>query len=91
VVRGRDRFGRELAALAGYDLAAVVVEAALEDVVEHRYRAGVHPNAILGATHAIIVDRGVPVYFCGDRPLACQFVEGLLSRFHRRIAGCPAP
>jgi hypothetical protein len=26
------------------------------------------------------------VYFCGDRPLACRFVEGLLCRYHRQVA-----
>jgi ERCC4-type nuclease len=86
VIRGRGRFTRELELLASYRRACVVVEATLEDVLEHRYRAGVHPNAVLGATWSIIVDHGVPVYFCGDRPLACRFVEGLLCRYHRQVA-----
>jgi len=33
------------------------------------------------------VDHGVPVFFCGDRQLACRFVEGLLSRYHRKVHG----
>lgn len=85
VVTSRERFTRELQALASYDVACVVVEATLDDVVEHRYRAGVHPNAVLGATWSIIVDHGVPVYFSGDRQLACRFVEGLLCRYHRKV------
>jgi len=85
VIRARDRFTRELQVLATYRRACVVVEATLEDVIEHRYRAGVHPNAVLGATWSIIVDHGVPVYFCGDRALACRFVEGLLCRYHRQV------
>jgi DNA excision repair protein ERCC-4 len=87
VVSAKERFGRELDVLGSYDLACVVVEATLEDISEHRYRAGVHPNAVLGATLSIIVDRGVPVYFCGDRQLACRFVEGLLRRYHRKLGG----
>jgi len=87
VVTARDRFTRELQLLAAYDRACVVVEASMEDVVEHRYRAGVHPNAVLGATWAIMVDHGVPVYFCGDRQLACRLVEGFLRRYHRKVNG----
>ncbi len=86
VVSARARFARELRALAEYDLACVVVEATLDDVLAHRYRSGAHPSAVLGATLSIIVDHGVPVFFCGDRQLACRFVEGLLCRYHRKVA-----
>lgn len=87
VVGARERFARELRALAEYDLACVVVEATLEDIHAHRYRSGAHPSAVIGATHSIIVDHGVPVFFCGDRQLACRFVEGLLCRYHRKVRG----
>ena len=87
VVKGRTRFTREVRALAGYDLACIVVEATLEDVLAHRYRSGAHPNAVLGATLSIVVDHGVPVFFCGDRQLACRFVEGFLCRYHRKVHG----
>ena len=87
VVSARTRFARELRALAEYDLACVVVEATLDDVLAHRYRSGAHPSAVLGATLSIIVDHGVPVFFCGDRQLACRFVEGLLCRYHRKVYG----
>ena len=85
VVRERERFGRELRGLAEYDLGCVVVEGSLEDVLAQRYRSGAHPQAVLGATLSIIVDHGVPVFFCGDRQLACRFVEGLLCRYHRKV------
>ncbi len=87
VVGARTRFARELRALAEYDLACVVVEATLDDVLAHRYRSGAHPSAVIGATLSIIVDHGVPVFFCGDRQLACRFVEGLLCRYHRKVYG----
>jgi ERCC4-type nuclease len=85
VVRARERFGRELRALAEYDLGCVVVEGSLDDVLAQRYRSGAHPQAVLGATLSIIVDHGVPVFFCGDRQLARRFVEGLLCRYHRKV------
>jgi ERCC4-type nuclease len=84
VVRARERFLRELELLATCSMPYVVVEGSLDAVVDHRYRAGVHPNAVLGATWAIIVDYGVPVFFADDRQLACRFVEGLLLRAHHK-------
>jgi ERCC4-type nuclease len=91
VVRGRERFLAELRRLEGYELACIVVEGSLEDVLAHRYRAGVHPNAVFGAALSIIVDHGIPIYFCGDRQIACAFVEGLLCRYHRKIADSALP
>lgn len=85
VVRARARFARELKLLAAYERACVVVEASLDDIVAHRYRADVHPNAVLGATWSIIVDHRVPVYFCSDRQLARRFVEGFLLRYHHNL------
>jgi DNA excision repair protein ERCC-4 len=87
IVRNRDRFVRELRLLSEYEVACIVVEASLEDVLAHRYRSDAHPNAVLGATLSIIVDRNVPVFFCGDRQIARRFVEGLLCRYHRRVVG----
>lgn len=87
VIRGRARFQRELRMLAEYDLGCVVVEGSIEDIVARRYRSGANPNAVIGATLSIIVDHGVPVFFCSDRQLACRFVEGLLCRYHRKVHG----
>jgi len=86
VIRGRDRFQKELKRLQSYEAACVVVEASLRDVLEGNYRSGAHPNSILGAILSIIVDFGIPVYFCSDRQVACRFVEGYLRRFHRKGA-----
>ena len=92
VVRARARFLRELELLATCSMPYIVVEGSMEDVSEHRYRAGVHPNAVLGATWAIIVDYGIPVFFCSDRQLACRLVEGLLLRAHHKgLAYAKAP
>jgi DNA excision repair protein ERCC-4 len=87
VIQGRARFQRELRALAEYDLGCVVVEGSLGDVLAGRYRSGASPSAVFGAVLSIIVDHGVPVFFCGDRQLACRFVEGLLCRYHRKVHG----
>ncbi len=86
VVHARERFARELRRLASYDLACVVVEASMEDVLAHRYRSGAHPHALFGATLSIIVDHRVPVFFCSNRQIACQFVQGMLCLYHRRLS-----
>lgn len=84
VIRARGRFERELDCLREFDLGCVVVEATHEDVLQRRYRAQVHPNAVLGAAVAITVDHHVPVFFCTNRQFACGFVERLLLRFHEK-------
>jgi len=92
VIRDRDRFRRELKRLSEYEAACVVVEANLADVLAGRYRTGAHPNAVLGAIISIVLDYGIPVFFCSDRQVAREFTECYLLRFHRKIqAPCEAP
>ena len=88
VIRGRKRLHRELEKLSAYESACVVVECNFRDLVDGRYRSDAHPHALIGTVASIVVDFGVPVYFCSDRQAACRFVEEYLTRFHRRIARC---
>jgi ERCC4-type nuclease len=83
VIRGRDRFYKELCALANYEHACVVIEAALRDLLEGNYRSGAHPNALLASVIAIDINFKIPVYFCGDRQSACRFTEEYLKRIYR--------
>lgn len=85
VIRGRRRFHAELRKLITYDRACIVVEGSLRDLLEGRYPSGAHPNALLGSVLSIVVDFGVPVYFCSDRQCACRFVAGYLERCHRKV------
>ena len=81
VIHARERFARELRTLARYELGAVVVEASLEDVLEHRYATAAVPESVWGATVSVIVDYGVPVYWCGSRGIACRLTLDLLRRW----------
>ncbi|HOZ49061.1 MAG TPA: ERCC4 domain-containing protein [Candidatus Hydrogenedentes bacterium] len=85
VIRGRKRFHAELRKLAEYEHACVVVEGSLRDLLEGRYPGGAHPNALLGSVLSIVVDFGVPVYFCSDRQCACRFVAGFLERCLKKV------
>ena len=80
VIHARKRFGAELRRLAVMNHRAVVVEAAVADVVNRRYRSEAHPNAVLAATNSIFIHYGVPVFFWGDRPHARLLLEDLLAR-----------
>jgi DNA excision repair protein ERCC-4 len=92
VIRERERFDRELEKLAGYTAACVVVEGSLSDLLDANYRCGAHPNSVLGAAMSIIVDRSIPIYFCGDRQAARTFVEAYLLRCARKLRQpCPSP
>jgi len=84
VIRERDRFRNELKILQTYPCACVVVEANLDDVFTGDYRSGAHPNSILGATLSIIVDYGIPVYFCSNRQIARRFVMEFLLRYYQK-------
>ncbi|HWR49699.1 MAG TPA: ERCC4 domain-containing protein [Bryobacteraceae bacterium] len=84
VIHARERFARELEKLTQYRAACVVVEAGLADLLHGRYRGRAHPNAVLGSALSIILDYGVPVFFCSDRQAACTFVEAYLLAAHRR-------
>ena len=84
VIHARQRFREELRKLAGYRAACVVVEAGVADVLLQRYRGQAHPNAVVGNALSIILDFGVPVFFCGSRQAACQFVQAYLLAAHAR-------
>lgn len=84
VIHSRGRFREELRKLGGYRAACVVVEAGLLDVMQKRYRGEAHPNAVLGNALSIILDYGVPVFFCTNRQAACHFVQAYLLAAHAR-------
>jgi ERCC4-type nuclease len=84
VIHARQRFRDELRKLAEYRAACVVVEAGVSDILLKRYRGEAHPNAVVGNALSIILDFGVPVFFCQNRQAACQFVQAYLLAAHSR-------
>ncbi len=86
LIQDRERFHRELKKLQVIPGACVVVEAGLNDLLSHQYKSGAHPNAVLGAVLAVMVDFQVPVHFCGSRPAACHFTLSYLLK-HQREKG----
>lgn len=84
VIHSRERFRDELRRLSGYRAACVVVEAGLADVLHKRFRGDAHPNAVLGSALSIILDFGIPVFFCSNRQAACHFTQAYLLAAHAR-------
>ncbi len=83
VIHGRARFAVELKKLRDLEAACVVVEGNLSDILAGRYRGGAHPNSVFGAVVSVIVDGGIPVFFCSDRQIARKFTQEYLLRFWR--------
>jgi ERCC4-type nuclease len=81
VTYGRERFKRELAVLATYERAFVVVEANIYDLYVDDRHSRVNPNSILGSCVAITIDYGVPVLWAGSRPQAAALSYKLIKRF----------
>lgn len=82
----RERFERELAKLRFYDLAAVTVEASLDDVSRGRYRSEMKPQAALQSIFAFQVRYRVPFMFCGSRPGAEYATFSLLEKYLGEIS-----
>ena len=79
----RERFQRELARLRGYDVAAVVIEASMEDAREHRYRSKMEPHAVLQSILAFQVRYGVSFIWAGSREGGEYVTYWMLSKFMR--------
>jgi len=87
VIYHQDRFHEELCALAHMDFAAIVVEASLKDILDHRYKSDVLPLSVIGAAVAIMVEYRVPIIFCGNRQLACHVTLTILQRYASKHEG----
>ncbi|AEB08423.1 ERCC4 domain-containing protein [Desulfobacca acetoxidans] len=83
--KNRDRFERELAKGKSYELFAVVVEAALEDVRRGDYRSAMKPHAALQSLCAFQVRYRVPFVWAGDRQGAEYMTFSLLAKYLREI------
>ncbi|GAB6061155.1 hypothetical protein JCM31598_42720 [Desulfonatronum parangueonense] len=81
----RDRFKRELHRLRPYQLKAVVVEAALEDVARGRYKSQMKPQAALQSCFAFMVKYGVNFIFAGNRNGGEYATHALLWKYQQEL------
>lgn len=84
LIQGRDRFKKELQKLRTMPGSCIVVEGCIDDLHRGIYRSGASPRSLIGSTMSIIVDYGIPVFFCTNRQYARLFVQDYLVRYARR-------
>ena len=87
VIYHQHRFHEELVLLSHMDFSAIIVEASLKDILDHRYKSGVLPISVIGATVAIMVEYRIPIIFCGNRQLACHMTQSILQRYASKHEG----
>ena len=80
---GRDRFKHELHRLRGYQAKAVIIEAAMQDIVQHNYRSRINPNSVIGSISSWTTKFNVPFLFCGNRASAELMTFSLLKNFYQ--------
>lgn len=81
LTKDRARFERELAKLRTYELAAVVIEASMQDIANGAYRSDMKPHAALQSIFALQVRHGVPFIFAGNRAGGEYATYSLLEKY----------
>lgn len=93
VLKGEERFVREMQMLSTYRFAAVVVEDLEVNLRAGKYRSTVNPASIIGKIRALEVRYRIPFYFAGNRIMAARLIYEFAYYFAREMASDvpPAP
>ncbi len=81
----RDRFTRELLRLRSYRCRALVIEASLQDILDHRYRSMTEPAAVIGSLASWGTRYDLPVILAGDAKGGAVYALAILRNFHRHL------
>jgi len=79
----RERFKRELLRLRSYRCRAVIVEAALAEVMAHKYRSNIKPAAVLGSVASWQTRFDVPFVWAGSH--GAEFLLAMFRNFLRQV------
>ena len=86
LLRGKERFCREVMKLKSYFYAAVLIEASEEDILVGAYKSQICPAKLLGLTKQMTYQFApVDVILAGDRPQAKSLCEKLLREAAGRL------
>lgn len=77
----RARFERELCRAQSLEYFAVLIEASMADVRDHRYTSRMTPHSVLQSIAAFSVRYRVPFIWCGNRAGTEYMTFSLLSKF----------
>lgn len=81
--KGRDRFERELARMAHMDVAAIVIESSLPELLIPPPRTQMSPTSVVNSIIAWSIKYRVQVYFADDRDHGTALVWRLLECYLR--------
>lgn len=81
------RFRKELIRLAYFDVALVVVEADIGDVLAKRYESEAAPESVIGRANGIFLDHGIQVAWWGGRSNCVAMVENFLALTWKKHGG----
>jgi DNA excision repair protein ERCC-4 len=84
LIQGWLRFRKELCRLSGYDMALIVIEANLSDIIEHRYESEASPESVLARISEIMIDHNIPVFLAGDHESAGRIAARFLRMAWKR-------
>ncbi len=79
------RFRKQLYRMAAFDVAVIVVEADLGDVMAHRYESDADPQSVIGRCHSMLFDHGIPCLFWGPRPGCVRMAERFLALAAKKL------
>lgn len=85
VIHAWTRFRKTLYRMSGMECSIVLIEAAVRDVLEHRYESDADPLAVLGKLNSITIDHGIPVVFAGDRECAIVYAGRFLLQAAKKL------
>jgi len=80
---GRERFKLELHRLRGYQAKAVIIEASLQDIIQHKYRSRINPNSVIGSVSSWTVTYGIPFIYADNRIGGQMITFSLLKNFYQ--------
>lgn len=75
----RGRFEREILALRGYPVKAIICEFKFSDVLEHRYRSKIEPASVIGSIERWMI-MGIPFIMAETPAGAAWIVAGILKK-----------
>ena len=88
VIHDANRFAAELAKLREYQIAVIVIEGGLSDILSGNYKSKATPHSLLGITLKLMLENHgrVQIVFCDDRPHAYALVSEMLELAAKRFA-----
>lgn len=80
---GRQRFKHELHRLRGFHTSAVIIEATVAEVIQHKYRSRTAPESVLGSCASWQVRYGVPFIWAGS--YGARYCAAILRNYYRIV------